>query len=200
MPAGKIHLIASGNACIKSLRPGGIAALTFNVSRGDLYATPLLRGTARPGVKLSAMDPLSPPLGFLVLLSSGWIDRQQQARQQLNAFKRRGTRPPLRTRDRMFWIVLAQTWRHWRASLVLVQPDTVVRWHREWLRLAKDAALYAGRSRPSAEDCAACRVLRPAVLARTSRADGVAAERLASAAWSVDSVLPGLDRECVESY
>jgi hypothetical protein len=31
------------------------------------------------------MDPLSPPLGFLVLLSSGWINRQQQARQQLNA-------------------------------------------------------------------------------------------------------------------
>ena len=55
-------------------------------------------------------------------------------RQQLHAFKRRGTRPQLRTRDRLFWIVLAKTWRHWRASLVLVQPDTVVRWHREWLR------------------------------------------------------------------
>src|SRR5206468_9639049 len=37
-------------------------------------------------------------------------------------------------RDRLFWIALAHTWRHWRAALVLVQPDTVVRWHREWLR------------------------------------------------------------------
>jgi hypothetical protein len=26
------------------------------------------------------------------------------------------------------------TWRRWRSALVLVQPDTVVRWHREWLR------------------------------------------------------------------
>src|SRR6267143_5398439 len=55
-------------------------------------------------------------------------------RQQLNALKRTGCRPQLRRRDRLFWIVLAQTWRNWRAALVLVQPDTVVRWHREWLR------------------------------------------------------------------
>src|SRR5882672_8019802 len=55
-------------------------------------------------------------------------------RQQLNALKRTGCRPQLRGRDRLFWIVLAQTWRNWRAALVLVQPDTVVRWHREWLR------------------------------------------------------------------
>ncbi len=48
-------------------------------------------------------------------------------RQQLNALRRTVTRPKLRTRDRLFWIVLAQTWRHWRAALVLVQPDTVVR-------------------------------------------------------------------------
>ena len=54
-------------------------------------------------------------------------------RQQLNALRRTGTRPHLRRRDRLFWIVLAQTWRHWRAALVLVQPDTVVRWHRECL-------------------------------------------------------------------
>src|SRR5438093_10945584 len=55
-------------------------------------------------------------------------------RQQLHAWKRTGTRPQLRRRDRLFWIVLAQTWRHWRAALVFVQPDTVVRWHRDWLR------------------------------------------------------------------
>jgi hypothetical protein len=55
-------------------------------------------------------------------------------RQQLHALTRTRTRPVLRGRDRLFWIVLAKTWRHWRAALVIVQPDTVVRWHREWLR------------------------------------------------------------------
>jgi putative transposase len=29
---------------------------------------------------------------------------------------------------------MANTWCHWRTALVLVQPDTVLRWHREWLR------------------------------------------------------------------
>jgi putative transposase len=55
-------------------------------------------------------------------------------RQQLRAVKRRTKRNRLRTRDRFFWIVLARLWRNWRTALVLVQPDTVVRWHRDWLR------------------------------------------------------------------
>ena len=55
-------------------------------------------------------------------------------RQQLTAVKRATKRPPLRTRDRLFWIALARIWRNWRTALMLVQPDTVVRWHRDWLR------------------------------------------------------------------
>jgi putative transposase len=55
-------------------------------------------------------------------------------RQQLSAMRRTRTRPQLRRRDRLFWITLAQTWRHWRTALVFVQPETVVRWHRDWLR------------------------------------------------------------------
>ena len=55
-------------------------------------------------------------------------------RQQLAALKRTVKRPPLRTRDRLFWILLATAWRDWRGALVFVRPDTVVRWHREWLR------------------------------------------------------------------
>jgi transposase InsO family protein len=54
--------------------------------------------------------------------------------QQLSAMRRTRTRPQLRRRDRLFWITLAQTWRHWRTALVFVQPETVVRWHRDWLR------------------------------------------------------------------
>ncbi len=47
-------------------------------------------------------------------------------RQQLNAMRRMRTRPQLRTRDRLFWITLAQIWRHWRTALVFVQPETAV--------------------------------------------------------------------------
>src|SRR3989442_4813182 len=41
---------------------------------------------------------------------------------------------PPRTRDRLFWIALARSWRNWRRALIVVQPDTVIRWHRDWLR------------------------------------------------------------------
>lgn len=64
-------------------------------------------------------------------------------RQQLRATKRTIKRPHLRRRDRVFWIVLARIWRNWRTSIVLVQPDTVVRWHRDWLRRR-----WTRRSRP----------------------------------------------------
>src|SRR5213593_3234252 len=54
-------------------------------------------------------------------------------RHQLRAMKRATKRPQLRTRDRLFWIALARIWRNWRTALVLVQPETVVRCHRDWV-------------------------------------------------------------------
>ena len=54
-------------------------------------------------------------------------------RQQLAAFHRT-TRCRLRARDRLFWVALARSWRNWRTALIVVQPDTVIRWHRDWLR------------------------------------------------------------------
>jgi hypothetical protein len=55
-------------------------------------------------------------------------------RQQLAVFRRTARRPQLRTRDRLFWVLLAKAWPKWRTALIVVQPDTVVRWHRQWLR------------------------------------------------------------------
>jgi putative transposase len=55
-------------------------------------------------------------------------------RQQLAVLTHTVTRPPLRATDRLFWILLAEVWRDWRSALIVVQPDTAVRWHRQWLR------------------------------------------------------------------
>jgi putative transposase len=55
-------------------------------------------------------------------------------RQQLAALTRTRKRPRLRATDRLFWILLAAAWREWRTALMVVQPETVLRWHREWLR------------------------------------------------------------------
>ncbi len=51
-------------------------------------------------------------------------------RQQLAVFTRSVKRPSLTASDLMFWIVLSRIWRHWFETLLIVQPETVVRWHR----------------------------------------------------------------------
>jgi len=55
-------------------------------------------------------------------------------RQQLAALNRSTKRARFRTCDRLFWIALARGWQNWRRALIVLQPDTVVRWHRDWLR------------------------------------------------------------------
>ena len=55
-------------------------------------------------------------------------------RQQLAVFKHRYPRPHLQDSDRLFWVLMRRVWRNWKTSLYLVQPATVVRWHRQGFR------------------------------------------------------------------
>jgi putative transposase len=52
-------------------------------------------------------------------------------RQQLVVLRRSTNRPRLRHRDRLFWIALSQLWQNWRSILVIVKPETVIKWHRQ---------------------------------------------------------------------
>jgi transposase InsO family protein len=56
-------------------------------------------------------------------------------RQQLAVLAQAGRRPRLASLDRAFWVLLRQRWPRWREVLVVVQPETVVRWHRKGFRL-----------------------------------------------------------------
>src|SRR5262249_3866387 len=57
-------------------------------------------------------------------------------RQQLLVLRRpTRSRAPLRARDRLFWLLTRVVRRDWRRHLVLVRPETVVRWHRQGWRL-----------------------------------------------------------------
>ena len=38
--------------------------------------------------------------------------------------------------DRLFWVVLSRIWTEWRAALAIVQPETVIAWHRKGFRLS----------------------------------------------------------------
>ena len=43
--------------------------------------------------------------------------------------------PEFRNSDRLFWVALSTMWSRWTKALVIVQPQTVVRWHRAGFRL-----------------------------------------------------------------
>src|SRR5712664_1376059 len=55
-------------------------------------------------------------------------------RQQLAVYKRTATRPKLRNGVRLFWAWLSRVWTSWRTALVIVTPDTVLRWQRRRFR------------------------------------------------------------------
>lgn len=55
-------------------------------------------------------------------------------RHQIEVLQRNCSRPALRWRDRAFWDVLSCLWPDWRRSLFIVQPETVVSWHRKGFR------------------------------------------------------------------
>ena len=56
-------------------------------------------------------------------------------RQQLAVLSEKKRRPRLRKRDRIFWAWLSRLWKDWRSVLVIVEPDTVIRWHQQGFRL-----------------------------------------------------------------
>src|SRR3984957_18791863 len=76
-------------------------------------------------------------------------------RQQLAVLKQKHPQPRLTASDRFFWAMLSRLWPGWRQAIILVQPETVVRWHRSgfklyWTWLSRHK-VHAGRKRISLE-------------------------------------------------
>jgi hypothetical protein len=69
-------------------------------------------------------------------------------RQQLATYTLRGPKPRITPVDRVFWAFLCRTWSGWKEVLVIVQPDTVVRWHRKGFRLYWRFISRPGPGRP----------------------------------------------------
>src|SRR6516164_3122099 len=44
-------------------------------------------------------------------------------------------RPTLTSWDRLLWVWLSRSWSEWRSALAIVEPETVVAWHRAGFRL-----------------------------------------------------------------
>lgn len=77
-------------------------------------------------------------------------------RQQLAIVTRTSPRPRLTAVERSFWVLMSRVWPGWKDLLVIVKPETVVRWHRAGFRLfwrmrstLTRARTQAGLSRPA---------------------------------------------------
>jgi hypothetical protein len=49
-------------------------------------------------------------------------------RQQLLALHAKRPRLRLSSVDKLFWVILRKVWSDWKRPLILVTPETVVRW------------------------------------------------------------------------
>jgi hypothetical protein len=56
-------------------------------------------------------------------------------RQQLAALQRNARRPRLKSWDRAVWVLLSRFWSDWQKAVVVVQPETIIRWRRQGFRL-----------------------------------------------------------------
>ncbi len=56
-------------------------------------------------------------------------------RHQLSVLQRTARRPRLKACDRVFWVWLSRIWPQWRSALLIVRPETVIKWHRQGFRL-----------------------------------------------------------------
>jgi hypothetical protein len=56
-------------------------------------------------------------------------------RQQVVILRRKSPRPRFTTFDRLCFLLAAAVLPTWRRALAIVQPETVLRWHREGFRI-----------------------------------------------------------------
>jgi putative transposase len=100
-------------------------------------------------------------VGALTRTQAALVTENAFLRQQLVVLARQVTRPVPTPADRLRLVVLARLVRGWRAALPIVQPDTLLRWHRQGCRLVWRAKSRGASTRPQvpAETVAAIKQL-----------------------------------------
>src|SRR5918911_1443786 len=107
-------------------RVGDLTAVAFRAVRRRLPTAP------RPATTSSLV------LGTATDLLRGkpeLVAENALLRQQLIVLARSAKRPPITRSDRALLVLLASRVRAWRQALLIVQPATLLRWHRAGFRL-----------------------------------------------------------------
>lgn len=97
-------------------------------------------------------------------------------RQQLAILRRTKPRPRLRPIDRALWVTASRLWSRWADSLAIVQPATVIAWHRRGF-----ARWWAWKSRPTGRPPLAPELV--SLIERTARENPLWAAAESRANW-----------------
>ena len=78
-----------------------------------------------------------PPTLFSIFRSRAALQLENLAlRHQIGVLQRSvRKRPKLTPLDRLLWVWLFAVWSDWRSALAIVQPETIIAWHRKSFRL-----------------------------------------------------------------
>jgi putative transposase len=124
---------------VPCLPAGGCAVPRQN---SDQLSNQVHRQSIQFGLFTCKTGPMLRPLRLLVVLSSRSLRSRRDLllenlalRQQLGVLKRRRPQPRFAVSDKLFWVILRRLWPRWQRALILVQPETVVGWHRAGFKL-----------------------------------------------------------------
>ncbi len=125
-----------------------------------------LRRRALAATKPATIAPIAGALADLRRSKPELVAENAFLRQQLLVLRRSVKRPRCGPADRALLVLLASRVRAWRQALLLVQPDTLLRWHRQlfrgfWRRQSR-ATSTARRAKVSAETIALIRAMAAA--------------------------------------
>jgi len=81
------------------------------------------------------MGALSVPVRAILINRVALVGKNLALRQQLAVLSASAKGPKLRPRDRVFWVWLSRRWPSWESLWVIVQPETVIKWHRQGFTL-----------------------------------------------------------------
>jgi putative transposase len=91
---------------------------------------PLYLFTCKTGLMLRMFRVLSAVLLQFFRSRRDLLLENLALRQQPAVLRARHPQPRFSASDRLFWVILRRLWLGWKQALILVQPETVVRWHR----------------------------------------------------------------------
>jgi len=98
--------------------------------------------------KPATRTPVRGAVANIAMSKAALVAENALLRQQRIVLQRQVKRPAFTPRDRVALVLLARLAHGWRAALLIVQPDTLLRWHRQGYRLVWRVRSVTALKRP----------------------------------------------------